>query len=208
MAGFAANLSIPTLDEKAWRASRAAHAAPAQADRGGRRAEPGRDPDRRPDRAADARHQRRAGAGRGDPRSCAARRARRTIGGIGLHLRGEVSDIFMDWLRSYRPDLVPRYEAALRARRLRAGRPSASGSSARAERGAGRAAATSSGLPPSPSSRARRLRDPITMPERRRTPGCRRRPKLFRAPGRLAQLGAPRARRPARGPRRPRARRT
>ena len=28
-----------------------------------------------------------------------------------LHLRGEVRDVFFDWLRSYRPDLVPRYEA-------------------------------------------------------------------------------------------------
>ena len=25
-------------------------------------------------------------------------------------MRGEVRDIFMDWLRQYRPDLVPRYE--------------------------------------------------------------------------------------------------
>ncbi|MDQ3933850.1 MAG: intein-containing Rv2578c family radical SAM protein, partial [Actinomycetota bacterium] len=33
-----------------------------------------------------------------------------SIGGIGLHLRGEVRDVFMDWLRSYRPDLIPRYE--------------------------------------------------------------------------------------------------
>jgi DNA repair photolyase len=33
-----------------------------------------------------------------------------SIGGITLHLRGEVRGIFMDWLRSYRPDLVPRYE--------------------------------------------------------------------------------------------------
>ena len=32
------------------------------------------------------------------------------IGGIGLHLRGEVRGIFFDWLRQYRPDLVPRYE--------------------------------------------------------------------------------------------------
>ena len=32
------------------------------------------------------------------------------IGGIALHLRGEVRDVFMDWLRSYRPDLVERYE--------------------------------------------------------------------------------------------------
>jgi hypothetical protein len=27
-----------------------------------------------------------------------------------LHLRGEVKEIFMDWLRQYRPDLVARYE--------------------------------------------------------------------------------------------------
>jgi len=32
------------------------------------------------------------------------------IGGIPLHLRGEVRDIFFEWLRSYRRDLVPRYE--------------------------------------------------------------------------------------------------
>lgn len=31
-------------------------------------------------------------------------------GGIALHLRGEVRGVFMDWLRSQRPDLVPRYE--------------------------------------------------------------------------------------------------
>jgi DNA repair photolyase len=33
-----------------------------------------------------------------------------SIGGIGLHLRGEVRDVFMEWLRSYRPDLVEHYE--------------------------------------------------------------------------------------------------
>jgi DNA repair photolyase len=33
-----------------------------------------------------------------------------SIGGIGLHLRGEVRDIWFDWLRQHRPDLVPRYE--------------------------------------------------------------------------------------------------
>jgi DNA repair photolyase len=32
------------------------------------------------------------------------------IAGIALHLRGDVRGIFMDWLRSQRPDLVPRYE--------------------------------------------------------------------------------------------------
>ena len=43
-----------------------------------------------------------------------------SVGGIALHLRGEVRGIFLDWLRSQRPDLVPRYERALRAGRLRA----------------------------------------------------------------------------------------
>jgi DNA repair photolyase len=32
------------------------------------------------------------------------------VGGIALHLRGEVRGIFFDWLKSYRPDLVPVYE--------------------------------------------------------------------------------------------------
>jgi DNA repair photolyase len=33
-----------------------------------------------------------------------------SIGGIALHLRGEVRQVFMEWLQSYRPDLVERYE--------------------------------------------------------------------------------------------------
>jgi DNA repair photolyase len=33
-----------------------------------------------------------------------------SIGGIGLHLRGPLRGIFLDWLREYRPDLVKRYE--------------------------------------------------------------------------------------------------
>jgi DNA repair photolyase len=33
-----------------------------------------------------------------------------SIGGVGLHLRGEVRDIWFDWLRQYRPDLITRYE--------------------------------------------------------------------------------------------------
>jgi DNA repair photolyase len=32
------------------------------------------------------------------------------IGGIALHLRGDVKQLYMDWLRSYRPDLVALYE--------------------------------------------------------------------------------------------------
>ena len=48
---------------------RAAHAPPAQAHRGGGGAQPGGHPHRRPDRAADAGHQRLAGAGRAHPRA-------------------------------------------------------------------------------------------------------------------------------------------
>ena len=33
-----------------------------------------------------------------------------SIGGQTLFLHGAVRDIYFDWLRSYRPDLVPRYE--------------------------------------------------------------------------------------------------
>jgi DNA repair photolyase len=32
------------------------------------------------------------------------------IGGIALHLRGEVRALWFDWLRNHRPDLLPRYE--------------------------------------------------------------------------------------------------
>ena len=32
------------------------------------------------------------------------------IGGIALHLRGEVKGLFFDWLRDNRPDLLPRYQ--------------------------------------------------------------------------------------------------
>ncbi|MEA2442894.1 MAG: hypothetical protein QOJ12_186 [Thermoleophilales bacterium] len=37
-----------------------------------------------------------------------------SIGGIALHLRGEVRNVFMGWLRSQRPDLVPQYEQMYR----------------------------------------------------------------------------------------------
>jgi DNA repair photolyase len=37
-----------------------------------------------------------------------------SIGGIALHLRGEVRDIWFDWLRAHRPDLVPHYEELYR----------------------------------------------------------------------------------------------
>ena len=108
-----ANFSVPTLDEKAWRASepRTPH------------------PRARLEAVAELNA---AGVPTGilvaplmpgindDPRqverilSIAAEAGARSVGGIALHLRGEVRGIFFEWLRSYRPDLVEHYEALYR----------------------------------------------------------------------------------------------
>jgi DNA repair photolyase len=108
-ASFSACLSIPTLDEKAWRATephtpnpRARLEAVAALNKAGiptgvliAPLMPG---------INDAPHQ-------VEPLLEAATRAGATsIGGVALHLRGEVRGIFMDWLRSQRPDLLERYE--------------------------------------------------------------------------------------------------
>jgi DNA repair photolyase len=106
---FSANLSIPTIDEKAWRAS-----------------EPHTpNPRARMEAVGELN---RAGIPCGvliaplmpgindDPRQVeeilqlAADNGATGVTGIGLHLRGDVRTVFMDWLRSYRPDLVPRYQ--------------------------------------------------------------------------------------------------
>jgi DNA repair photolyase len=105
-----ANLSIPTLDEKPWRASephtphpRKRIEAVAELNRAGiptgvliAPLMPGiNDSPKQVEAILDACTE--AGA--------------TSIGGIPLHLRGEVRQVFMEWLRSYRPDLVERYEA-------------------------------------------------------------------------------------------------
>jgi len=107
--GFTANLSVPTLDEDAWRASephtphpRKRLEAIAELNRAGiptgvliAPLMPGiNDDPKQVEKILELAGE--AGAGH--------------IGGIALHLRGEVRDVFMDWLRSYRPDLVERYE--------------------------------------------------------------------------------------------------
>lgn len=104
-----ANLSIPTMDEKAWRASephtphpRKRMEAVAELNRQGiptgiliAPLMPGiNDSPKQVERILEL--AREAGAV--------------SVGGIALHLRGEVREIFFDWLRSQRPDLVPRYE--------------------------------------------------------------------------------------------------
>ncbi len=110
---FSACLSIPTLDERAWRAS-----------------EP-RTPNPRARLEAVA-ELNRAGIPTGvliaplmpgindspsqvEPLLEAATEAgARSIGGVALHLRGEVRGVFMGWLAEQRPDLVPRYRELYR----------------------------------------------------------------------------------------------
>jgi DNA repair photolyase len=149
---FAANLSVPTLDEKAWRET-----------------EPHTPHPRK--RLEAAGELTRAGIPTGvliaplmpgvndapeqveEILELAGEAGARTIGGVGLHLRGEVRDIWFDWLRQYRPDLVPHYEE-LYARGAYLPRPEQERLSAMARRGRSR-------------SRARPIRDEVRGPNRR-----------------------------------------
>lgn len=108
-----ANLSIPTLDEKAWRATephtpspRARLEAVAELNRAGiptgvliAPLMPGiNDAPAQVEKILEL----------------AAEAGATSIGGIHLHLRGEVRQVFFEWLRAHRPDLVPRYEQLYR----------------------------------------------------------------------------------------------
>jgi len=160
-AGFAANLSIPTLDERAWRAS-----------------EPHTPhPRKRIEAVAELN---RAGIPTGvliaplmpgindspeqveEILELCGEAGATNIGGIPLHLRGEVREIFMDWLRSYRPDLLPRYEE-LYARGAYVGKTERERIAGLLRRGPGRRSVPAFGSPG-------RDADPITMPERRPPP--------------------------------------
>jgi DNA repair photolyase len=107
--GFSANLSIPTMDEKAWRETEPHTPSPrarmeAVAELNGAGIETGiliaplipgvNDAPEQVERILEM----------------AADAGAVSVGGIGLHLRGEVKDIWFDWLREHRPDLIPRYE--------------------------------------------------------------------------------------------------
>jgi DNA repair photolyase len=107
------NLSVPTLDEEAWRATEPHTPSPSA----------------RLDAVAELR---RRGIESGvliaplmpgindDPDQVRpiverARQAGATfLGGVALHLRDEVKDVFFAWLEAKRPDLLPRYEALYR----------------------------------------------------------------------------------------------
>lgn len=103
------NLSVPTLDEEVWRATEPHTPSPAA----------------RLDAVGELR---RRGIDSGvlvaplmpgindDPEQVQpiVERAREAgasfLGGVALHLRDEVRDVFFGWLRAKRPDLIPRYE--------------------------------------------------------------------------------------------------
>jgi DNA repair photolyase len=103
------NLSVPTLDEEAWRATEPHTPSPSA----------------RLDAVAELRSR---GIDSGvliaplmpgindspdqvQPIVDRAKQANATfLGGVALHLRGEVRDIFFAWLETKRPDLIPRYE--------------------------------------------------------------------------------------------------
>jgi DNA repair photolyase len=103
------NLSVPTLDEKAWRLTEPHTPSPSA----------------RLDAVAELR---RRGIQSGiliaplmpgindspdqvEPIVARAKEADATfLGGVALHLRGEVKDVYFGWLREKRPDLVPEYE--------------------------------------------------------------------------------------------------
>jgi DNA repair photolyase len=112
-ASFTACLSIPTLDEKAWRATephtpspRARLEAVAELNRAGiptgvliAPLMPGIND--APDHV--------------EPLlELAAQAGATSVAGVALHLRGDVRRVFMDWLKSQRPDLVPRYQELYR----------------------------------------------------------------------------------------------
>ena len=109
------NLSVPTLDEDAWRATEPHTPSPAA----------------RLDALAELR---RRGIDSGvliaplmpgindhpDQVRPIVERAKKAgatfLGSAALHLRGEVKDVFFGWLQAKRPDLLPRYEALYGAR--------------------------------------------------------------------------------------------
>ena len=110
---FSAALSVPTLDEKAWRATephtpnpRARLEAVAELTRNGIRTGilvaplmPGIND--APEQVAPI-------------LELAAEAGAAFVSGIALHLRGDVKGLFFDWLRDNRPDLIPLYERLYR----------------------------------------------------------------------------------------------
>jgi DNA repair photolyase len=144
------NLSVPTLDEDAWRATEPHTPSPAA----------------RLDAVAELR---RRGIDSGvliaplmpgindspdqvRPIIERAKKADATfLGGVALHLRGEVKDVFFAWMEEKRPDLLPGYEQLYKGRAYM--QPAQRKQTTRAVRGWGRNRLRSALADRSPSSR-------------------------------------------------------
>jgi DNA repair photolyase len=140
------NLSVPTLDEDAWRATEPHTPSPAA----------------RLDAVAELR---RRGIDSGvliaplmpgindspeqvKPIIERAKKANASfLGGVALHLRDEVKDVFFAWLETKRPDLLPRYEKLYRGRSYM--RPEQRKQATRAVRGWGKSRREEAGRQPS-----------------------------------------------------------
>jgi len=110
---FSAALSVPTIDERAWRATephtpnpRARLEAVAELTRAGIRTgvliaplQPGIND--QPEQVAKI-------------VELASEAGAAYISGVALHLRGEVRELWFEWLRANRPDLLPRYQELYR----------------------------------------------------------------------------------------------
>lgn len=174
------NLSVPTLDEDAWRATEPHTPSPAA----------------RLDAVAELR---RRGIDSGvlvaplmpgindDPEQVRpilerARKADATfLGAVALHLRDEVKDVFFAWLEAKRPDLLPRYEALYGDRAYM--RPAQRRHATRAVRGWGRANLRRANRPeqPGPESGAEPTKSPrgSTIPPPAAGPEPQSQPSLF-----------------------------
>jgi DNA repair photolyase len=155
------NLSVPTLDEDAWRATEPHTPSPAA----------------RLDAVAELR---RRGIDSGvliaplmpgindDPEQVRpiverARAAGATfLGGVALHLRGEVKDVFFAWLEEKRPDLLPKYEALYNDRAYM--QPAQRRHATRAVKGWGRGRARSSRFNGSEQISSRQKASPVGGP--------------------------------------------
>jgi DNA repair photolyase len=152
------NLSVPTLDEDAWRATEPHTPSPVA----------------RLDAVAELR---RRGIDSGvliaplmpgindhpdqvRPIIERAKKAGATfLGGVALHLRGEVKDVFFAWLQAKRPDLLPRYEALYQDRAYM--QPAQRRQTTRALRGWGRARLRSANQAPSQATSSDKRSSPV-----------------------------------------------
>jgi DNA repair photolyase len=158
------NLSVPTLDEEAWRATEPHTPSPSA----------------RLDAVAELRSR---GIDSGvliaplmpgindspeqvKPIIDRAREADATfLGGVALHLRGEVRDVFLAWLEAKRPDLLSRYENLYPDGRANM-RPEQRQQATRAVRGWGRSRRAREGRQSSPPTRGPAARSEYPSAER------------------------------------------